>query len=293
MKKLPITLSVLLLALIFFFSSCKQNDNDSRWEFAYSLEKSSFELGETIKITVTVTNGGADYTYTGSSSDLFGAATLYLTEDEEIRLRTAPFVSTTDATKRVFESGQSAQYTYEFYTDENSKAGTYTLTVPFADESATFTNTLILKSPLTEEELAVIEVANAAILKEYPISSLDNYRIDIIRNTSGEYSVIYRLLIGEYPTFEKYSVSFNTDKSVKDVYGDYGEYAVYLPYATPERIKAAEDKLKNQTEEYDRSSFYLSIDDEGYLCLQAEIIVKIPPSDHEHKFFSERICKAE
>ena len=290
MKKLPITLSVLLLALIFFFSSCKQNDNDSRWEFSYSLEKSSFELGETIKITVTVTNVGADYTYTGSPSDLFGAATLYLTEDEEIRLRTAPFVSTTDATQRVFESGQSAQYTYEFYTDENSKAGTCTLTVPFADESATFTNTLILKSPLTEEELAVIEVANAAILKEYPISSLDNYRIDIIRNTSGEYSVIYRLLIGEYPTFEKYSVRLNTDKSVKDVYGDYGEYAVYLPYATPERIKAAEDKLKNQTEEYDRSSFYLSIDDEGYLCLQAEIIVKIPPSDHEHKFFSERIC---
>ena len=66
-----------------------------------------------------------------------------------------------------------------------------------------------------------------------------------------------------------------------------------------EKIRAAEEKLEKQLEKYDESSsFYLSIDSEGYLCLNAEIIIKYEGTfegggcgiDHDHKFFTERIC---
>ena len=131
------------------------------------------------------------------------------------------------------------------------------------------------------------------------IESLDHYQVSIDQGRNGDYFVRYKLMIGNYRTYESYTVKLNADKTIEDVYGDYGKYAVYLPYATEDKIREAEEKLGKQLEKYDeRSSFYLSIDSEGYLCLNAEIIIKYEGSfegggcgiDHDHKFFSERIC---
>ena len=158
---------------------------------------------------------------------------------------------------------------------------------------------VVSEAPLTDEERAIIALADAEILKKYPIESLDHYQISIDQGRNGDYFVRYKLMIGNYRTYESYTVELNADKTIGDVYGDYGEYAAYLPYATEEKIRAAEEKLEKQLEKYDeRSHFYLSIDGEGYLCLNAEIIIKYEGTfegggcgiDHDHKFFTERIC---
>lgn len=163
----------------------------------------------------------------------------------------------------------------------------------------TLQQAVVSEVPLTDEERSVIELANAEILKKYPIESLDHYQISIDQGRNGDYFVRYELMIGNYRTYESYTVELNADKTIGDVYGDYGEYAAYLPYATEEKIRAAEEKLEKQLEKYDeRSHFYLSIDSEGYLCLSAEIIIKYEGFfegggcgiDHDHKFFTERIC---
>ena len=69
-------------------------------------------------------------------------------------------------------------------------------------------------------------------------------------------------------------------------------------------LKRAEEKISQQASQYSkRGDFYLSADEENYLCLCMEIIVELePPSggewleggcgiDHEHVFFRERITK--
>lgn len=158
---------------------------------------------------------------------------------------------------------------------------------------------VVSEAPLTDEERAIIELANAEILKKYPIKSFDHYQISIDQGRKGYFFVRYELMIGNYRTYESYTVKLNADKTIEDVYGNYGEYAAYLPYATEDKIRAAEEKLEKQLEKYDeRSHFYLSIDKEGYLCLNAEIIIEYEGFfegggcgiDHDHKFFTERIC---
>lgn len=296
MKRIiSICLSLLLLASV--LTACKPT-GESPWEFEYKLEKGEFLQGDTIRVTVTVTNNGKGYRYTGSPTDLFGPAKLYSKYDVNYTLKTLPHVSTDDATERVFANGQTAQYTYEFYTDEFSREGFYSLSVPFAGESANFEMLLYLGAPPTEEELAVIELADAEILNKFPIESLTNYKVRINKNKNGGYSVEYTLMIGKYRTYESYTVWVNEDKTVESITGEYGEYAAYLPYATEEKIRAAEEKLAKQIEKYEeRSGFYLTIDSEGYLCLHTEIIVKYENVlgggcgiDHDHKFFTERIC---
>lgn len=289
MKRL-LLICLSLTLLVSTMTSCNPED-ESPWEFEYKLEKGVFTQGDTIRITVEVTNNGKDYSYTGAPTDLFGPAKLYPEINGNYMLDTLPFTNTDDTTERVFVKGQKAQYTYEFYTDKNSPEGAYTLEVPFASETATFKRLLFVESPPTEEELAVIELADTEILKKYPIESLDHYRVSIDQNAKGGYTVRYTLMIGNYRTNESYTVKFNEDRSVQSIYGDYGEYATYLPYATEDKIREAEEKLTKQLERYDEhSGFYLSIDDEGFLCLNAEVIVELPFSDHEHKFFKEQIC---
>ena len=283
-----------LILLISVATSCNKNDNNesSQWKFDYTIEKKSFMQGETIRITVDVTNIGKDYEFIGSTVDLFGPAKLYLNSDENQVLNTLPFANTCDATKRVFKKGEKAQHSYVFYTDESSPEGLYTFQVPFGGEIDTHESIVLIKTPQTEEELGVIELADALITKEYPSLALENCRIDIHQNTKGEHSVEYTLTIGGYRTYESYHVSFNADKTVKNFYANYeGKYSAYLPYATADKIRGAEEKLTKQLEKYDtHSGFYLSIDDQGYLCLKAEVIVELPFDNHDHKFFTERIC---
>lgn len=74
----------------------------------------------------------------------------------------------------------------------------------------------------------------------------------------------------------------------------------YLPYVTDELIRAADLALSQILADYpdDSHGIYLSFDEDGYLCLCAEIIVHFESEaegktgcglDHDHVFYRERI----
>jgi len=83
------------------------------------------------------------------------------------------------------------------------------------------------------------------------------------------------------------------------------EYMQYIFRVDVEAIKTAEMKIIEQTpqEVQSLSSFYLQEDEEGYLCLCTEAIVKLDPPDengyvmggcgydHDHLFFKEKLIK--
>ena len=85
------------------------------------------------------------------------------------------------------------------------------------------------------------------------------------------------------------------------------EHQPYLHDIDVDMLRTAEEKILARIAQYpENSGIYLSKDDNGYLCLCVEVIVKLEPAevptdsefeergcgiDHEHKFFSEPITK--
>jgi hypothetical protein len=171
--------------------------------------------------------------------------------------------------------------------------------------------TAILADPETEpspEDTALIDRAAEILWEEYDLPAREHFEAKVQRHVSnGTANVRFELRIGGYHTYESYQVYFEADGSVKKTVDiSRGEYSRFLKNATAERIAAAKAALADQLAEYDRhSGYYLTIDEDGYLCLSAEVIVEITPSlldkllseegcgvDHEHKFYNERICGA-
>ena len=154
---------------------------------------------------------------------------------------------------------------------------------------------------LSSAERRIREIADKALRAKHDIPSLEHFSVKVT-DFSGGYSVRYVLMIHGYETGEEYSVDLTRRLTVKSVYGFHaGRYACYLETATAEAIRAAEKKLGNGG-----SGAYLTIDNEGYLCLSREEIVPITPEtdengneimegcgDHKHEFYNERICKPE
>lgn len=154
---------------------------------------------------------------------------------------------------------------------------------------------------LTEEERAIREVADAALLEAYELPSWENFRIEISYGANGNTNIYvrYKLTLFGYYTNESYCVTLRADKTVKELYGSSeGEYSRYLATLTEDAFRAAEAVIGN--------GGYLTIDSEGWLCLSREDIVSITPEtdadgneiwegcgDHKHVFTHERICKPE
>lgn len=99
----------------------------------------------------------------------------------------------------------------------------------------------------------------------------------IIQNENGEYSI-------KLPSSEKTITICE-------------EYEKYVPYISDKLIKDAEEKInKKIANNPDKAVFYLQVDEQGYLNLACENIIMKPnpgsgSSDHEHKFYNERISK--
>lgn len=176
---------------------------------------------------------------------------------------------------------------------------------------ATETAVSILTAPekgLSPEDAALADRAAEILWEEYDLPAREHFDTEVRRHVSnGRASVEFELHIGGYRTWESYTVYFETDGSVRKVSdSSMGEYSRFLENATSERMSAAEAALTERLAEYgEHSGYYLTVDDEGYLCLSAEVIVELTPSllaglfseggcgvDHEHKFFNERICGA-
>ena len=152
------------------------------------------------------------------------------------------------------------------------------------------------EAPLTPEEEALVELAAEALWAGRDLPAKGHFKVSIHPHASdGSNRVRFTLHIGGYRTDEYYNVRVSADGEVIEIDGGYHNYRQFIKGATAERIAAAEAGLDSQTARYGdkHSGYYLTIDDEGYLCLTCEVIVDKAFGDHEHKFFTERICKPE
>jgi hypothetical protein len=183
-------------------------------------------------------------------------------------------------------------------------AGCELLDQPFPEETETDSSILIdpektspeTEAPLTPEEEALVELAAKALWVGHDLPAREHFKVSIHPHASnGSNRVRFTLRIGSYRTDEYYNVRISAEGEVTDIDGGYHNYRQFIKEATAERIAAAEVALADQLEDYgdQHSGYYLSIDKEGYLCLTCEVIVDKAFGDHEHKFFTERICKPE
>ncbi len=161
---------------------------------------------------------------------------------------------------------------------------------------------------LSSAEREIREIADRALKEKYSLPGWENFdiRIDYGVNGNTNIYVRYDFTLGGYNTYEDYQVTLNAQLAVTQVDGDsVGKYSRYLSVATPSAMAAAEASLAEQMghlADKENSGYYLSIDDEGYLCLSCEVIVQLSGGadgdggcgiDHEHKFFTARIYGVE
>ncbi|MBQ7910600.1 MAG: hypothetical protein IJ363_07410 [Clostridia bacterium] len=185
-------------------------------------------------------------------------------------------------------------------------AGCELLDQPFPEETETDSSILIdpektspeTEAPLTPEEEALVELAAEALWSERSdLPDRECFHVDVSYGANGNTNIYvdFDLYIGSYRTWESYGVTINANRTVTSISGGHHNYRQYLKGATPERIAAAEAVLDRQIARYGdkHSGYYFTVDDEGYLCLTCEVIVDKAFGDHEHKFFTERICKPE
>lgn len=152
------------------------------------------------------------------------------------------------------------------------------------------------EAPLTPEEEALVELAAEALWAGRDLPAKGYFKVSIHPHASdGSNRVRFTLHIGGYRTDEYYNVRISADGEVIEIDGGYHNYRQFIKGATSKRIAAAEAGLDGQTARYGdkHSGYYFTVDDEGYLCLTCEVIVDKAFGDHEHKFFTEPICKPE
>ena len=183
-------------------------------------------------------------------------------------------------------------------------AGCELLDQPFPEETETDSSILIdpektspeTEAPLTPEEEALVELAAEALWAGRDLPAKGYFKVSIHPHASdGSNRVRFTLHMGGYRTDEYYNVRISADGEVIEIDGGYHSYRQFIKGATAERIAAAEAGLDRQVARYGdkHSGYYFTVDDEGYLCLNCEVIVDKAFGDHEHKFFTERICKPE
>ena len=175
---------------------------------------------------------------------------------------------------------------------------------PFPEETETDSSILIdpektqpeTEAPLTPEEKALAELAAEALWAQHDLPAREHFKVSIHPHASnGSNRVQFTLWIGDHRTDESYNVRVSAEGEVTDIDGGYHNYRQFVKGATAEKIAAAEAALADQLKDYgdQHSGYYLSIDREGWLCLTCEVIVDKAFGDHEHKFFTERICPAD
>jgi hypothetical protein len=155
---------------------------------------------------------------------------------------------------------------------------------------------------LSEAQKPLNEAAKAAIAVHYGISDLSKLTLIEIREPTSssknkETCYVYELseLFG-YRTYVDLKIYFDETGQLARSPSNYGDDIVYfLDILTKEMLDEAAAALEKQIgEPFDRPNFML--DDEGYLCMQVEIIehYETPDKngeDHKHHFYKERIIK--
>ncbi len=152
----------------------------------------------------------------------------------------------------------------------------------------------------TEDEREIRAIADKALKEKFSFVDLDWYEVKVdINENNGNISVGYGLVIYGYGAREWYYVKLSPDRTVTDIIGQDSEYAGYINNIRPENIRKAELLLDERVKKYedDKSSYYLSKDSDGNLCISTELIIDDPThtapcGDHDHVFLYEIISEA-
>ncbi len=190
--------------------------------------------------------------------------------------------------------------------------GSISYTNRMNDGGITFSG-LYLQNPREIEVERMLEIRDAAdrvVKSQFGITDLSPYDVRVHCTVDKDrYIIYYDLEICGYSTYESITVSLSPQlEYISGYQSNDGEYSCFLKNATEEAVRAAEERLRAKTDGMSGGSgFYLQVDQEGYLCLAVEYIVDIDPPkldedgneiggcgyDHDHVFYTERICNAD
>lgn len=161
---------------------------------------------------------------------------------------------------------------------------------------------------LSEENAKIRAIADPIVMESYGLSAADLYFYEVMINTNNEGGIIvyYKLCFYGYDTYEHYWVNLSSEyefEAIKE--SELGNFSCFLSDITEKKIKDAEKELDEKLKGLESvSERFLSIDDDGNLCLTAEVIENIDPPiadengntegcglDHRHVLETAVICE--
>lgn len=163
---------------------------------------------------------------------------------------------------------------------------------------------------LSERDAAIRSISDVAIMQKYGLEAKDIYLYNVAINTNskGGFIVYYKLCFYGYDTYEHYWVNLSSDLELENITdSDFGVYSRFISSVSENAIKNAEAELDEKLKTYEGvSEKFLSIDNDGNLCLTVEVIEDIVPPlsdengntegcglDHRHVLLTEIVCKSE
>ena len=161
---------------------------------------------------------------------------------------------------------------------------------------------------LSERDAAIRTVSDAAIMQKYSLEAKDIYLYEITINSRKDdgFIVYYKLCFFGYDTYEHYWVNLSPDYTLEDVTdSELGVYSKFISSISEDSLKTAEKYLDEQLEKYEGvSDKFLTLDDDGNLCLTVEVIEPIDPPlidesgnsegcglDHKHTLITAVVCE--
>ena len=288
------------------------------FSFDYELQNSpdpayaAWQAGDTILIKVSVTNQGAPFTYTGSSGDFIPYPELYLETVDNTRLTlhgTTPLPE--DTGTFTVSTGQTGTAVYKFVLPDDIPAGSLEFAMSYAGKgTGKYSFGYISNASYTKEE--AIAFATKQLSERHPELDLSQYVPRCIDSLGAgfDYKVQFQYQYYGYTVIggKTVTVSLAADKKLLGIETE-DEYAAYMEVLTENVFLAAIQNIRNRILEIDQAAdpteimenlLSFQIDAEGYLCLTMEYIG--PPRydengnnlsgciDHEHYFFTERLC---
>lgn len=272
----------------------------------------AWKAGDTIRIKVSVTNQGAPFTYTGSSGDFIPYPELYLkaVDDTRLTLHGTTFLPEDIGTFTV-STGQTGTAVYAFFLSDDIPAGYLELAMSYAGKgTGKYSFGSISNASYTREE--AIAFASGQLSERHPELDLSKYvpRCVDSLGLGSDYKVQFRRLYYGYTVIggETVTVSLTADKRLSEIEIE-DEYATYTEALTEEVFLSAIQNIRNGILEVNQAAdptesmenlLSFQTDNEGSLCLTLEYIG--PPRydengnnlsgciDHEHYFFTERLC---
>ena len=272
----------------------------------------AWKAGDTIRIKVSVTNQGAPFTYTGSSGDFIPYPELYLKTVDNTRLTlhgTTPLPE--DTGTFTVSTGQTGTAVYKFVLPDDIPAGYLEFAMSYAGKgTGKYSFGYISNASYTKEE--AIAFATKQLSERHPELDLSQYVPRCVDSLGAgfDYKVQFQYQYYGYTVIggKTVTVSLAADKKLLGIETE-DEYAAYMEVLTENVFLATIQNIRNSILEIDQAAdpteimenlLSFQIDAEGYLCLTMEYIG--PPRydengnnlsgciDHEHYFFTERLC---